>query len=78
MEKEKVKFSKWIVALVILMNCAFAGAVLYIFLRVGSEPTSLVVAWFSFTTIELWALATIRKKEMERGEHDGVHLPYDK
>jgi len=59
-----VRFSKWIVALVIAMNGIFACAVLYIFLRVGSEPSTLIGAWFAFTTGELWALAGIKKKEL--------------
>ena len=61
-----MKFSKAIVSLVILLNVAFAVAVLYIFYRVGAEPTTLIGAWFGFTTIELWALAGIKKKEIEK------------
>ena len=60
-----MKFSKLIVTLVILLNVTFAIAVLYIFYRVGAEPTTLIGAWFGFTTIELWALAGIKKKEIE-------------
>ena len=60
-----MKFSKLIVTLVILLNAAFTVAALYIFYRIGAEPTTLIGAWFGFTTIELWALAGIRKKEVE-------------
>ncbi len=60
-----MKFSKFIVTLVILLNVGFTVAVLYAFLRVGSEPTALISAWFCFTTIELWALAGIKKREIE-------------
>jgi len=60
-----MKFSKLIVALVILLNAAFTVAVLFIFYRVGVEPTTLIAAWFSFTTVELWALAGIKKREIE-------------
>jgi hypothetical protein len=49
-----MKFSKLIVALVILLNAAFTVAVLFIFYRVGTEPTALIAAWFGFTTGELW------------------------
>ena len=35
----KNKFSKFIVAAVVLLNTGFTAAVLYVFLRVGSEPT---------------------------------------
>ena len=61
--KEKRKFSKIIVSLVIASNMIFSAAVLYIFLRVGSEPSVLIGAWFAFTTGELWALAGIKKRE---------------
>ena len=60
-----MKFSKAIVSLVILLNAAFTVAVLFIFYRIGTEPTSLIAAWFGFTTIELWALAGIKKREIE-------------
>jgi len=60
-----VKFSKAIVSLVILLNAAFTVAVLFIFYRVGMEPTALIAAWFGFTTVELWALAGIKKREIE-------------
>ena len=60
-----MKFSKFVVSIVILLNVIFAIAVLYVFLRVGNEPSTLVGAWFAFTTGELWALSTIRKKKEE-------------
>ena len=66
-----MKYSKFIVALVILLNVLFTAAVLYVFLRVGNEPTALVVAWFGFTTGEMWLLATIRKAKLKRGDSGG-------
>jgi len=60
-----MKFSKFIVTLVISLNVGFTVAVLYAFLRVGNEPTVLISAWFGFTTVELWALAGIKKREIE-------------
>jgi hypothetical protein len=62
-----MKFSKAIVSLVILLNAAFTVAVLFIFYRLGTEPTALIGAWFGFTTVELWALAGIKKREIETG-----------
>lgn len=59
------KFSKKIVALVILLNVTFAGAVLYLCLKSSIVPDSLIVAWFAFTTGELWLLAGIRKAKMQ-------------
>jgi len=61
-----MKFSKAIVALVILLNAAFTVAVLFIFYRIGTEPVTLIGAWFGFTTVELWALAGIKKREIEK------------
>lgn len=65
-----IKYSKMIVAVVILLNVVFATAVLYVFLRTSVEPTSLVVAWFAFTTGELWLLSGIKKAEIKRGDED--------
>lgn len=64
-----MKFSKLIVALVIALNVMFTTAVLYIFFKVQMEPTALIIAWFGFTTGELWFLAGLKKKEIER-RHD--------
>ena len=60
-----MKFSKIIVSLVIALNVFFTVAVLYIFYRIGAEPTALIAAWFGFTTVELWALAGIKKREID-------------
>jgi len=65
-----MKFSKTIVALVILLNVAFTAAVLYIFLKIGSEPMTLIGCWFAFTTGELWMLASIKKKEIKEGKDE--------
>jgi hypothetical protein len=51
------------------------GAVLFVFLRVGSEPTALVAAWFSFTTVELWALSGITKTKITQGGGEGQWKP---
>ncbi len=62
-------FSKLIVSAVVVLNVVFTAAILHVFMRVGSEPTALVAAWFAFTTGELWALAMIKKAKMGGG-HD--------
>ncbi|MEQ8175703.1 MAG: hypothetical protein ABRQ26_11615 [Syntrophomonadaceae bacterium] len=64
----KNKYSKVIVAAVILLNTGFTMGTLYTFLRVGSEPTALITAWFAFTTGELWLLAGIRKAKAKGEE----------
>jgi len=63
-----MRYSKIIVALVILLNAGFTGAVLFTFLRVGSEPTALIGCWFAFTTGELWLLAGITREKVRTGE----------
>lgn len=61
------RFSKKIVTLIVLLNVVFAVGVLCVFWHTGSEPSVLVGSWFAFTTGELWALAGIKKKEIEEG-----------
>jgi hypothetical protein len=38
-----------------------------VFLKTSSEPTSLIVAWFGFTTGELWLVKDIKKTEIKEG-----------
>lgn len=57
------KFSKTIVILVLLLNIVFTVAVFYVFLKTGNEPSTLIGAWFAFTTVELWSLAKIKMNE---------------
>lgn len=68
-EKRKGKFSKAIVSAVIILNILFTVAVLYVFLHTGNEPSSLIVAWFAFTTGELWMLSGIKKKKVEESNN---------
>ena len=74
---KKGRFSKFIVALVIVLNTLFSAAVLYVFLKTGAEPSALVASWFGFTTGELWLLSTIKKtrvrkeKDPEKPEENG-------
>ncbi len=64
-QKKKGNFSKFIIGFVIAANVIFTVAVLCIFLRTSSEPVALIGAWFAFTTVEVWQLATIKKKKVE-------------
>lgn len=64
-------FSKIIVVSVIALNIIFAVAVLFVFLKTSCEPTALVTAWFSFTTIELWSLAGIKKAKEKNSDREG-------
>lgn len=67
-QKKKNRFSKFIVVLVILLNVAFTLGIFYLFLKVGSEPTTLIGSWFAFTTVELWSLSKIKRKKLEEGD----------
>lgn len=70
-KKKKGLFSKIIVSVVIGLNVLFTVAVLIIFLKTSCEPTGLIAAWFSFTTVELWSLAGIKKtKEQKENKYD--------
>lgn len=66
----KNKFSKVIVAAVILLNILFTVAVLYVFLKTGSEPMTLIGCWFAFTTGELWMLAKIKREKIKKGDRE--------
>lgn len=71
MNKSKNKFSKAIVAAVVLLNTIFTAAVFYVFLKVGNEPVTLIGCWFAFTTGELWMLSSIKKTKVNK--KDGVN-----
>lgn len=67
--KKKGVYSKVIVAVVITLNVLFTTAVLYAFLKTGSEPSTLIGCWFAFTTGELFMLSSIKKKKVkEKGK----------
>lgn len=65
-----MKFSKIIVTAVIALNVLFAIAVLAVFWHTSNEPQALVVAWFAFTTGELWALSKIKRSEGRKDNAD--------
>lgn len=69
-QKKKGRFSKWIVSLIILLNVGFTIGAFYVFLRVGSEPTTLIISFFAFTTGELWMLSSIKKKEIKEEDYE--------
>lgn len=66
MRNKKGIFSKIIVSAVIALNVLFTIAVLIIFLKTSCEPSGLIIAWFSFTTVELWSLAGIKKAKEKK------------
>ena len=69
-KKQKQRFSKAIVTLVVIMNIIFTGATFCVFLKTGNEPVALVGAWFTFTTGELWMLGSIKKAKVKKGDNE--------
>lgn len=69
-KKNKGSYSKIIVFLVIILNVWFARKTLNIYAIAGSEPVTLITAWFAFTVGELFLLARLKGKEIEKGEDD--------
>ena len=68
-KKKNGRFSKAIIISVILANVAFTVAVLWVFLKTSSEPSTLIASWFAFTTVEVWSLAKIKSvKEQNKGD----------
>lgn len=65
-KKGKGQYSKALVSLILLLNIVFTTAVFFVFARTGNEPSTLIATWFSFTTVELWSLARIKKKKIDR------------
>ena len=63
-----IQFSKLIVSLIIVLNIIFTASIVYVYLRIGSEPTTLIMSWFAFTTGELWLMASIKKKEIKKDD----------
>ena len=61
-------FSKLIVTFVIIANVLFTAGVLFVFLRTSCEPVTLTGSWFAFTTVELWQLATIKKRKVDKND----------
>lgn len=69
-EKELKKgfFSKVLISLIIAANVVFVVAVLVIFCSTYAEPSTLIMAWFGFSTGELWALAFVKKSKLKKEE----------
>ena len=74
LKKSSARYSKFIVMLVILLNTAFAFTTLYVFLKTSSEPSTLIAAWFAFTTGELWLLKDIKKTKIKEGNQNENQL----
>ena len=62
-KKKKSLFTKIIIILIIFLNVAFAIGVMWLVYKVGREPSALVVSFYSFTTVQLWNMAFIKKQK---------------
>ena len=61
-------FSKVVVLLIITLNILFTLKVFDVVEEGYMEPATLIVAWFGFTTVELWSLAGIKKRKEAKEE----------
>lgn len=66
-------YDKKIVTAIIVLNVIFAAVIVKVFLTVGSEPTVLVGAWFTFTTGELWQLSKIKRKKLKKRMEERIN-----
>jgi len=65
--KKKDNFTKHLVVFIIFLNIVFAIAIMWLVFLTSYEPSALVVAFYSFTTVQLWNMAFIKKqKEMTK------------
>lgn len=71
MIKRKGIYSKVIVVIVIILNVLFTISVLWLFYETSSEPSTLIVSWFAFTTGELLMLSSIKKSKVESDNKKG-------
>lgn len=62
---KKINYSKWIVALIIILNALFTASTLIVFAMTSTEPSTLILSWFAFTTGELWLVAGIKKSKVK-------------
>lgn len=62
---KNISYSKWIVALIVILNALFTVATLIVFAMTSTEPSTLILSWFGFTTGELWLLSGIKKSKVK-------------
>lgn len=69
-QKTKNQYSKILVSIIVLINILFVIATMYLYYLKGTEPVALITAFFGFTTVELWNLATIKKKKIDKENYN--------
>lgn len=68
---DPMKFSKKVVAAMLISVAAFTVAMIAVFLRMGSVPDTLVTAFFAFAGGEAGVLGLIRYGESKYDNSDG-------
>lgn len=63
-QKQALRFSKIIIIIVIIIVFVFTGSVLYVYNNKGTEPTTMITAFFAFMTGEILALAKLKLAEI--------------
>lgn len=58
-------FSKIVILLIVALNIWFVCQMIKLLPSLTFEPVALIGGWFAFTTGELWALATIKKRKLK-------------
>lgn len=72
-----MEFSKKVVAGVILLNVAFVLAIFYLAWLEATMPSdAVIIAWFAFTTGELWTLSRITQTKVKQGGGGAVGEGY--
>lgn len=61
-----MKFSKVVLAGIFLSVAAYIVTVFYFSWHEKTVPSELTIAFFSFISVEVWSLAVIKKKEIEK------------
>lgn len=56
-----------LITFIITSTIIFTIAVLYVFIKTGEEPVTLVGCWFGTFLTELWALSKIKREKIKRG-----------
>jgi hypothetical protein len=70
---KKGVFSKLVVAFIVFANVVFTAAVLYVFYKTQTEPTTLIISWFAFTTGEMSLLAAVKTKKIKSTDDNIVN-----
>lgn len=70
MKVPKVKYSKIIVLLIIILAVWFTEGVLQVFEVTGNEPETLIKCFFALVIGELWFMSGIKKREIDKEDKD--------